>query len=104
MTTPSFIAILDFSTAGADRPTAIAQLEHEQPVVSAMPGCIAFRVFANPRNDTDVTVLHEWIDEKSFERYLASDAFTRSGEILRPIMTGAPSSRRFRVELVEAVA
>jgi quinol monooxygenase YgiN len=104
MTTPSFIAILDFSTAPADRPTAIAQLEREQPVVSAMPGCVAFRVFANRQNDTGVTVLHEWIDQASFDQYLASAAFARSGEILRPMMTESPSSRRFRVELVEMVA
>jgi quinol monooxygenase YgiN len=104
MTTPTFIAILDFSTAAADRPAAIAQLEREQPVVTAMPGCIAFRAFADPRNGTDVTVVHEWIDQRSFDQYLASDAFARSGDVLRPMMTGAPSSRRFRVELVEAVA
>jgi quinol monooxygenase YgiN len=104
MTTPSFIAILDFSTSAADRPAAIAQLEREQPAVSAMPGCVGFRAFASNQSDTAITVLHEWIDQASFEQYLASDAFARSGEILRPIMTGAPSSRRFRVELVETVA
>ncbi len=100
MTTPTFIAILDFSTTAADRPAAIAQLEREQPVIRAMSGCIAFRAFDSHQNDTDITVLHEWIDQASFDAYLASDAFVRSGEILRPMMTGAPSSRRFRVELV----
>jgi quinol monooxygenase YgiN len=104
MTTPSFIAILDFSTAAADRPMALAQLEREQPTVSAMPGCVAFRVFGGRENDTGITVLHEWIDQASFVEYLASEAFARSGEILRPIMTGTPTSRRFRVELVETVA
>ncbi|MDQ1384096.1 MAG: hypothetical protein QOG65_1475 [Actinomycetota bacterium] len=104
MTTPSFIAILDFSTAAADRPTAIAQLEREQPTISVMPGCVAFRVFCDRENDTGITVLHEWIDQASFADYLASDAFARSGEFLRPRMTETPSSRRFRVELVETVA
>jgi len=104
MTTPSFIAILDFSTAAADRHAAIEQLEREQPLVNAMPGCVAFRVFADRRNQTGITVLHEWIDKTAFDRYLESDAFARSGEILRPMMNGAPSSRRFRVELLEAVA
>ncbi len=103
-TAPSFIAILDFATAAADRSAAVAQLEREQPAVIAMPGCIAFRVFCNPQNDTGITVLHEWIDQASFDGYLASEAFARSGEILRPMMTGTPSSRRFRVELVEMVA
>jgi quinol monooxygenase YgiN len=104
MTSPSFIAILDFSTAAADRPTAIAQLEREQPAVDAMPGCLGFRAFASHQSDTAITVLHEWTDQASFDQYLASDAFGRSGEILRPLMTGTPSSRRFRVELVETVA
>ena len=103
-TAPSFIAILDFSTAATDRSAAVAQLDREQPTVNAMPGCIAFRVFCNRQNDTGITVLHEWIDQASFDGYLASDAFARSGEILRPMMTGTPSSRRFRVELVEMVA
>jgi quinol monooxygenase YgiN len=104
MTTPSFIAILDFSTAAADRPMALAQLEREQPSVTAMPGCLAFRVFCSREDDTGITVLHEWIDQASFAEYLASEAFNRSGAFLRPMMTGTPSSRRFRVELVETVA
>ncbi len=103
-TTPSFIAILDFSTAATDRSAAIAQLEREQPAVVAMPGCVAFRVFASRQDDTGITVVHEWVDQASFDGYLASDEFARSGEILRPMMTAAPSSRRFRVELVETVA
>jgi quinol monooxygenase YgiN len=101
---PTFIAILDFSTTATDRPTAIAQLEREQPVVTAMPGCLAFRVFPDRRDGTGVTVLHEWTDRASFDGYLASEAFARSGAILRPMMTGTPTSRRFRVELLEAVA
>ena len=104
MTTPSFIAILDFSTVATDRAAAIAQLEREQPAVSAMPGCVAFRVFSSRQSDTGITVLHEWTDQASFDAYLASDAFARSGAVLRPMMTGAPSSRRFRAELVETVA
>lgn len=104
MTTPTFIAILDFATAATERQAAIAQLEREQPAVSAMPGCIAFRVFSSRQNDTDITVVHEWIDQASFDDYLTSDAFARSGELLRPMMTRTPSSRRFRVELVETVA
>lgn len=98
-----FIAVLDLSTAPADRAAALAQLRSEQPEVRAMPGCIDFRVFASDERDTDVTVLHEWSDEESFASYLESDAFARSGDVLRPLMTSAPTSRRFRAELVETV-
>jgi quinol monooxygenase YgiN len=103
MTTPSFVAILDLSIAATDRHAAIAQLESEQPVVSAMPGCVGFRVFASRQSDGGITVLHEWTDAPSFEDYLVSDAFARSSELLRPMMTSAPVSRRFNVELVETV-
>jgi quinol monooxygenase YgiN len=103
-TAPSFIAILDFATSAADRSSAVAQLDREQAGVLAMPGCIAFRAFCNREDDTGITVLHEWVDQASFDGYLASDAFARSGEILRPMMTGTPSSRRFQVELVDVVA
>jgi len=98
------IAIVDFSTAPADRPAALAQLEAERPLVRAMPGCNDFRVFASPERDTDITVLHEWEDESSFRAYLESEAFSRSGIVLRPLMSGAPTSRRFHAELAETVA
>jgi quinol monooxygenase YgiN len=98
-----FIAVLDLSTAPADRATALAQLVSEQPVVRAMPGCLDYRVFASHERATDVTVLHEWADEPSFAAYLASDAFARSGAVLRPLVTSAPTSRRFRLELVDTV-
>ncbi len=76
----------------------------EQPIVKTMPGCIGFRVFPSIEINTDITVLHEWVDQACFDGYLASEAFARSGEVLRPMMTAPPSSRRYRVELIETVA
>ena len=99
-----FIAILDFSTVAGDRPAALAQLDRERDEVRAMPGNVAFRVYASREDETRVTVVHEWDDEASFAGYLGSDSFVRSGEVLRPIMTGAPVSRRFHAELLETVA
>ena len=98
-----FIAILDFSTATADRPAALAQLDREHGEVRGMPGNIAFRVYADRDDDTKVTVVHEWQDEESFAGYLGSASFARSGEVLRPMMAGTPVSRRFRAELMETV-
>jgi quinol monooxygenase YgiN len=101
--TSMFIAILDFSTAAADRPAALAQLDREHDQVRGMPGNIAFRVYADRKDDTQVTVVHEWADETSFAEYLSSASFARSGEVLRPMMAGAPVSRRFHAELMETV-
>jgi quinol monooxygenase YgiN len=98
------IAIVDFSTAATDCQTALAQFDGERDRVRAMTGNLAFRVYASREDETRITVVHEWDDEASFEGYLRSDSFARFGEVLRPIMTGAPVSRRFRAELLETVA
>jgi quinol monooxygenase YgiN len=99
-----FIAIVDFTTAAADRPAALAQLDAEREQVRAMPGSLAFRVYTSREDDTRITIVHEWENETSFDGYLGSDSFARSSEVLRPIVTGAPVSRRFRAELLETVA
>ena len=99
-----FIAILDFATAPEDRARALDQLEAERPLVRSMPGNIAFRIYASRLDAGGVTVVHEWADQASFAGYLTSDAFARSNAVLRPLVTDGPVSRRFRAELVEAVA
>jgi quinol monooxygenase YgiN len=99
-----FIAIVDFSVAGTDRPAALAHLDSEREQVRAMPGNVAFRVYASREDETRVTIVHEWDDAESAAGYLQSDCFARSGEVLRPMMTGSPVSRRFHAELVETVA
>lgn len=101
MHNPTFIAIVDFAVSAADRPLAVDHLERERPSVRAMPGCVEFRVFPSPGTDTEITVLHEWRDQAAFTGYLESEEFARSGEVLRPLMTRPPSSRRFQVRLVE---
>jgi quinol monooxygenase YgiN len=97
------IAIVDFATTAADRPAALAQLDRERAEVRAMPGNRAFRVYASREDGTGVTIVHEWDDEASFRGYLDSDSFARSGQVVRPLMTGTPVSRRFHAELLETV-
>lgn|GEM_PF-880128 len=99
-----FIAILDFATSATDRPVVLAQLDAERAEVRAMPGNIAFRIYASREDDHQVTVVHEWEDQASFAGYLGSDAFARSGAVIRPLMAGTPVSRRFEAKLVETVA
>ncbi len=98
------IAILDFDVAPADQQSALDHLLAESANVRAMPGNIAFRPYSDPLIDTRVTLVHEWQSRADFEAYLASEAFARSGEVLRPMMTNAPTSRRFTAELIETAA
>ena len=50
-----------------------------------MPGNIDFQVYAARDDEEAVVVIHEWVDEPwRFAGYLASDAFARSGAVLRP--------------------
>ncbi|MFD6177188.1 MULTISPECIES: putative quinol monooxygenase [unclassified Isoptericola] len=98
------LAILDFTTSAVDRPAALAQFDQEADRVRAMPGNVTFRVYAAREDDTAITVVHEWEDEASMAGYLGSATFARWGEVLRPMMTGDPRSRRFRADLPEAAA
>jgi quinol monooxygenase YgiN len=97
------IAVLDLRTAAADRPVALAQLDNEKNEIRAMAGNLDFRVYAARDDEEAATVIHEWADESSFAGYLASDAFARSGAVLRPLVTAPPVSRRFRAALLETV-
>jgi quinol monooxygenase YgiN len=99
-----FIAIVDFATAATDRATALKHLDAERDQVRAMPGNLAFRVHASREDDGGITIVHEWQDEASFDGYLRSATFARFGEAIRPIIVGAPVSRRFRAELLATVA
>lgn len=97
------IAHLRFPVAPQRRPEALAALLHGAAEVRAMQGCLAFQPFYDPADDAVLGVLHEWAREEDFNAYLASAAFQRLGAALRPMMTGAPVSRRFRAELLEVV-
>jgi quinol monooxygenase YgiN len=97
------IAVLDLRTSAADRAVALAQLDSERDEIRAMRGNLDFRVYAARDNQEAVTVIHEWADDASFAAYLSSDAFARSGAVLRPMVTEPPVSRRFRAALLETV-
>jgi quinol monooxygenase YgiN len=97
------IAVLDLRTTATDRAAALAQLEGEREEIRTMPGNLDFRVYAARDNEEAVAVIHEWADEPSFAAYLSSDAFARSGAVLRPLMTAPPVSRRFHADLLETV-
>jgi quinol monooxygenase YgiN len=98
------IAIVDFDTAATDRAAALGHLDAERDLITAMPGNLAFRVYASREDDSRITIVHEWEDEASFDGYLGSASFARFGEAIRPLMVGAPVSRRFRGELLATVA
>ena len=97
------IALLDIRTAATDRAAVLDQLEGEREGIRDMPGNLDFRVYAAREDEEAVTVIHEWADEPSFAAYLSSEAFARSGEALRPLMTAPPVSRRFHADLLETV-
>ena len=97
------ICLLDLRTTAADRDAALAQLDAEREEIRAMPGNLDFRVYVSRDNEEGVSVTHEWTDESSFAAYLASEAFARSNEVIRPLMSAPPVSRRFHASLLETV-
>lgn len=99
-----FIAHVDFDVAPEMRTHALAVLRMEVDEVRALGGCRSFAPYEDPALPGRISVVHEWDDAAAFAAYLASGAFARSNEELRPLMTGAPSSRRFDATLIDEVA
>lgn len=98
------IAIVDFTVEPENRAAALAALLKEAPAVRAMPGNIGFRPYLDPVKAEALCILHEWEDSESFSAYTDSDEFKMSGQVLRPLMTTVPVSRRMAAELIETVA
>lgn len=97
------ITHLFMSVDAGRRAEALEALVRQAPQVRAMKGCLAFVPFLDPTSDTDIGVLHEWASADDFAAYTASADFAAIGCLLRPMMTGAPVSRRFDAELVQTV-
>ena len=98
------IALVDFTVAPENGPAALATLLAEAPAVRAMAGNLDFRPYLDPVSAGTVRIFHEWRDADSFAAYTQSDTFKRSGQVLRPMMTGIPVSRRLNADLLETVA
>lgn len=94
------LAHVTFTVAPHALRTALDRLLAEVATVRRMTGCRAFIPFADPTVDGGLGVLHEWDTADDFAGYLSSPGFAAVNEILRPMMTSAPVSRRFDADLV----
>lgn len=97
------IAHVTFSVAAKSRQAALDVLVSEIAGVRAMHGCLAFVPFVDPSDETSLGVLHEWETAADFGAYATSDGFAAVGQVLRPMMTAPPMSRRFDATLLESV-
>ncbi len=96
------IAHILFSVSAANRELAIDTLNREANAIRTMQGCVTFLPFLDPANSQTVGVLHEWESSEDFEAYIASSSFKTIGEILHPIMTSPPQSKRFDAKRITA--
>ncbi|QDG76900.1 putative quinol monooxygenase [Labrenzia sp. PHM005] len=99
-----FVVLVDFNVEALHQQQALNRLLEDAEAIRAMAGCRTFRPYCDPRNNTHVGVVHEWDGEAAFNTYLASKSFAELGLSLRPLMTSAPSSRRYDAALLIADA
>jgi quinol monooxygenase YgiN len=83
---------VNFSVTPGDRAAAIDCLNFEAPAMRALPGNRACRVLTDPNDSGAVTLLHRWDDLTSFDAYRTGPLLAQIGGVLRPMMTGAPST------------
>jgi quinol monooxygenase YgiN len=97
------IAIVDFHVSAENQAKALDVLASDGIAAAAIPGNLGFRAFTDAGSTTHVGLMHEWADLTAFEAYVASPGFAVVGAALRPMMTAAPTSRRFEATLYETV-
>lgn len=98
-----FIAIVDFAVAPRDRDNALEIILARAATVRAMKGNQAFQTYLNPVDPGAIRIFHEWEDAGSFENYASSETFDTSRQLLQPLMTTPPVSRRMIADPIETV-
>ena len=83
---------VNFAVAAKDRDMAVACLMAEGPKMRALAGNRASRVLTDPSDPSAVTLLHQWDDLGCLDAYRGGPLFAHVGSVLRPMMTGAPST------------
>jgi quinol monooxygenase YgiN len=97
------IAIVDFTVAPENRPSALAAILATAPAIRGMANNLGFQPYLDPENTGAIRIFHEWQDAASFEVYTASAEFKTLGQVLRPLMIAPPVSRRMKADLLETV-
>jgi quinol monooxygenase YgiN len=99
-----FIAHVHFAVAPHDRQVALETLLSAASSVRSMSGCRTFLPFLDGSDPCRLGVLHEWETQEDFAAYSASPGFAATGRVLRSLMSEAPVSRRFQLDLVATLA
>ena len=97
------IAIVDFTVAPENRPSALGALLAAAPAIRDMTRNLAFQPYLDPVNAGAIRIFHEWQDAASFDVYTASAVFKSLSQVLRPLMIAPPISRRMKADLLETV-
>jgi quinol monooxygenase YgiN len=97
------LALIDFEVAQDARDAALECLQPLLREARSFEGNRSYRVFTSSDSLTHVGMAHEWDTLEHFNAYTASTLFSRIGQVMRPIMTTPPVSRRMRTEVIEEV-
>lgn len=92
---------VNFSVAPYDRSTAVTCLTNEKPKMRALSGNRACRVLTDPNDPCAITLLHQWDHPASLDAYRRGPLFADVGSVLRPMMTGVPSTAVYEVSVIE---
>ena len=85
---------------GRERFLAQLKKEEAREVPDRFAGCAHFAVFSDPADPDSLLLYEEWTSREAAARYLRSDYFREAGEVLFPLMDGAPDSAYYEAEPV----
>ena len=91
---------VNFTVSPSDRSSAIDVLTKEAPGMRALQGNRGSRVLIDSGANDAVTLLHQWDDLANLDAYRSGPLFADVGTVLRPMMTGAPSTTVYDATLI----
>ena len=79
----------------------VAHMQQECVEVKEMfAGCERFDLFADPANGERFLIYEEWETAEHFDAYRNSGYFQENGQVLFPMLAGAPDSAYFEAKRV----
>jgi quinol monooxygenase YgiN len=74
--------------------------KEEQEVPRLFEGCERFAIYSDPADADNLLLYEEWTSRERAEVYMRSEYFRAGGEVLFPLMDGAPDSAYYVAERV----
>ena len=87
----------------AKKAGALEAMKTMQAASEAEPGCIRYRFYLDPWDESQVLIFEEWKDEQSLQLHFQTPHMATFNEAIPEYVTGAMQIKRYEVSSVSDV-